>query len=74
MACRLAIETSFSGHEAFNICASNTFMKTPTTELAREYLPGSKLPHSGFEGNWSGYDPGKAPKMLGFTARYLFEG
>src|SRR5262245_9451091 len=73
VACRLAIETSFSGHEAFNICASNTFMKTPTAELAREYLPGSELSAGGFEGNWSGYDPGKARKILGFTARYLFE-
>jgi hypothetical protein len=74
VACRLVIETSFSGHEAFNICAPNTFMKKPTAELVREHLPGSKLPDSGFDGNWSGYDPGKARKMLGFTARYLFEG
>lgn len=74
VACRLAIETSFSGHEAFNVCAPNTIMKTPTAELVREYLPGIKLPESRLDGNWSGYDPGKARKMLGFTARYLFEG
>jgi nucleoside-diphosphate-sugar epimerase len=74
VACRQAIEACFSGHEAFNICASDTFMKAPTAELARKYLPGSKLPVSGSDGNWSGYDPGKARKMLGFTARYLFEG
>jgi nucleoside-diphosphate-sugar epimerase len=74
VACRLAIEASFSGHEAFNVCAPNTIMKTPTAELVREYLPGIKLPESRLDGNWSGYDPGKARKMLGFTARYLFEG
>ena len=74
VACRQAIEACFSGHEAFNICASDTFMKTPTAELARKYLPGSKLPDNGSDGNWSGYDPGKARKILGFTARYLFEG
>jgi nucleoside-diphosphate-sugar epimerase len=74
VACRLAIETSFSGHEAFNVCAPNTIMKTPTAELAREYLPGIKLPDSRLDGNWSGYDPVKARKMLGFTAGYLFEG
>ena len=73
-ACRLAIEASFSGHEAFNVCAPNTIMKTPTAELVREYLPGIKLPESRLDGNWSGYDPGKARKILGFTARYLFEG
>jgi nucleoside-diphosphate-sugar epimerase len=72
-ACRLAIEASFSGHEAFNVCAPNTIMKTPTAELVREYLPGIKLPDSRLDGNWSGYDPSKARKMLGFTARYLFE-
>ena len=74
VACRHAIEARFSGHEVFNICASDTFMKTPTAELAGKYLPGSKLPDSGSDGQWSGYDPGKARKILGFTARYLFEG
>ncbi len=74
VACRQAIEARFSGHEVFNICASDTFMKTPTAELARKYLPASKLPDSGSDGNWSGYDSGKARRMLGFTARYLFEG
>ena len=73
-ACRLAIEASFSGHEAFNVCAPNTIMKTPTAELVREYLPGIKLSESRLDGNWSGYDPGKARKILGFTARHLFEG
>lgn len=73
VACRLAIEASFAGHEAFNVCAPNTIMKTPTAELVREYLPGLELPDSRLDGNWSGYDPGKATKMLGFTARYLFE-
>src|SRR5207249_4416736 len=38
--CRLAIEANFSGHEAFNVCAPNTIMKTPTAALVREYLPG----------------------------------
>jgi nucleoside-diphosphate-sugar epimerase len=73
-ACRLAIEASFSGHEAFNVCAPNTIMKTPTAALVREHLPGINSPDSRPEGNWSGYDPGKARKMLGFTASYLFEG
>ncbi len=38
-ACRLALEANFSGHQAFNICAPNTIMDTPTAELAERYLP-----------------------------------
>lgn len=70
-ACRLALEANFSGHEAFNICAPQTLMNTPTVDLARHYWPGVKLRRQS-DGNWSGYDPGKARKMLGFSAKYLF--
>ena len=73
IACRLAIEADFAGHEPFNICAPTTIMKTPTLELIAEYLPDVKL-RARLEGNWSGYDCGKARRMLGFTARYLLEG
>jgi UDP-glucose 4-epimerase len=72
-ACRLAVEANFPGHEPFNICAPNTIMNVPTTELVRQYLPNMRARIPLREANWSGYDPQKAKKLLGFTARYLFE-
>lgn len=68
MACRLAVETNFSGHEAFNICAPKTMMKEPTLELVQRYLPQVKLIKSGLHQKWCGYDPGKAESILGFSA------
>ena len=72
VACRLAVETSFAGHEAFNICAPNTLMEKPTAELVAHFLPHAKLRTSG-NGNWAGYDSGKAKRMLGFSPSYLLE-
>ncbi|HEY1234577.1 MAG TPA: NAD(P)-dependent oxidoreductase [Candidatus Binatia bacterium] len=66
-ACRLALEAKFSGHEAFNICAPETFMDTPTSELVKKYLPGVKLTRA-MSGRESGYDVAKAKRMLGFQA------
>lgn len=65
--CRLAVEAKFSGHQAFNISASETFMDAPTSELVKKYLPEVKLarPISGRE---SCYDVAKAKRMLGFQA------
>ena len=72
IACRLAVESDFSSHEPFNICAPNTIMTKPTAELAEEYFPNVKL-RGRLEGNWSGYDCKKARDMLGFTASYLLK-
>jgi nucleoside-diphosphate-sugar epimerase len=72
VACRLAVEKDFSGHEPFNICAPNTIMTGPTLELAKEYFPNVKV-RAPLEGNWSGYDCKKARDLLGFTARYLLD-
>ena len=71
-ACRLAVEANFVGHETFNICAPNTIMDRPTSELVTEYLPNVNL-RTNSAANWAGYDSGKARRMLGFSARYLFE-
>src|SRR6266508_1018252 len=67
VACRLAVETNFSGHQTFNICAPKTMMKEPTVELVQRYLPQVKLIKSGLQHNWCGYDPGKAESILGFS-------
>jgi len=72
LACRLAVEANFAGHEPFNICAPNTIMERPTSELVTQYLPNAKL-LTNIEGNWAGYDSGKSRRMLGFSARNLFE-
>jgi nucleoside-diphosphate-sugar epimerase len=70
VACRLAVEKDFCGHEPFNICAPNTIMAKPTAELAKEYFPDVKV-RAPLEGNWSGYDCKKARDLLGFTATHL---
>jgi nucleoside-diphosphate-sugar epimerase len=72
LACRLAVEANVTGHEAFNICAPNTIINRPTSELVTEYLPNANL-RTNSAGNWAGYDPGKSRRMLGFSARYLLE-
>jgi nucleoside-diphosphate-sugar epimerase len=72
VACRLAVERDFSGHEPFNICAPHTIMTEPTLRLAKEYFPNVKV-RAPLEGNWSGYDCKKARDLLGFTARYLLD-
>ena len=72
VACRLAAERDFSGHEPFNICAPNTIMTKATAELAKEYFPDVKVRET-IEGNWSGYDCKKARDLLGFTATHLLD-
>jgi UDP-glucose 4-epimerase len=71
VACRLAMEADFGGHEAFNICAPETFIKTPTDELLLRYLAEVPCSRKGFGDYWAGYDSSKAQRMLGFEARYL---
>lgn len=74
IACRLALETNFNGHEAFNICAPTTIMDTPTQELVQRYLPQVKTVPDDLEGNWCGYDTTKAEGLLGFRAKHLMTG
>jgi nucleoside-diphosphate-sugar epimerase len=69
-ACRLALEAYFSGHQAFNICAPDTIMDTPTAELAGRYLPQVKSVRQS-DGRWSGYDTRKAETLLNFRAKLL---
>jgi nucleoside-diphosphate-sugar epimerase len=72
VACRLALEANFAGHEPFNICAPKTLMERPTAELASQYLPTAELRRN-LPGNWAGYDSEKSRRMLGFNPRYLLE-
>ena len=70
-ACRLALEADFSGHQAFNICAPDTIMATPTADLAEKYLPQVRIARQGLGDRWSGYDTGKAESVLHFRAKLL---
>jgi nucleoside-diphosphate-sugar epimerase len=70
LACRLALEANFVGHEAFNICAPTTFLSTPTDELVRHYLPSVPCRRPPSDTNWAGYDSSKAARMLGFNPRH----
>ncbi len=68
-ACRLALEANFSGHQAFNVCASTTMMDIPTRELIARYLPQVNELRQGLEGCASGYSTVKANTVLGFEPR-----
>jgi nucleoside-diphosphate-sugar epimerase len=69
--CRLALEQTLDGHEAFNICAPMTFMNVPTAELIRSYLPDVRNMQHADSGNWAGYDTRKARERLNFMARHV---
>lgn len=70
-ACRLALEATFSGHQAFNICAPKTIMAMPTRELVDCYLKDVRRIRSDLEDNWCGYQSKKAEAVLGFRALHL---
>ena len=70
-ACRLALEATFSGHQAFNICAPDTLMDIATEELVARYLPQVKDLRPGLAGRSSGYSVAKAKALLGFAAKLL---
>lgn len=71
-ACRLALQANVTGHEAFFIAAPNTFMKTPTEELIRNFYPETKIP-DGLTGNWALLSSAKAERVLGFHAEHLWQ-
>ena len=67
-ACRLALEASFDGHQAFNICAPTTWLTTPTRGLLERYLPGVRKVAFQTEPNYCAYASDKARESLGFSA------
>ena len=66
-ACRLAIETSFGGFEAFNIVAPDTQSRVPTEELIRTYTPGTEI-RVPIAGTDAGISTEKAQRVLGWKA------
>jgi len=73
LACRLGIESDFSGHEILNIAAPTSRMKEPTKNLIQRYLPGVKSIKEGLTSNWSCIDSSKAETLLRFKAQHVWE-
>ena len=73
MACRLALEVEFSGHEVMIVAAPASSMKEPTDELVRQYFPSALKRNPALAGNWSGVNSAKAERLLGFKAKHLWE-
>jgi len=73
IACRLAVEASFTGHQILNIAAPTSSMPTPTNELVRKYVGESVSLDDSLKGNWAGMDSAKAQRVLGFRAAHTWE-
>jgi nucleoside-diphosphate-sugar epimerase len=73
MACRLALEAKFRGHQVFIAAAPNNCMIQPTLALIKKYLPkGAKIKKvSGT--HWSCVDSAKARRVLGFTPKHVWQ-
>ncbi len=66
-ACRLALEATLEGHEAFNICAPTTYLTTPTRALLERHLPDVRQVAFTPDENYCGYASDKAREALGFS-------
>ena len=69
-ACRLALEASFGGHAAFNICAPTTYLTTPTRDLLQRHLPDVRQVAFPTDENYCCYASHKARETLGFSPRH----
>lgn len=73
MACRLALEAKFRGHEVIIAAAPMSCMIQPMRDLVAEYLPkGAKIREFAGE-HWSGVDSSKAQTLLGFHPRHIWQ-
>jgi nucleoside-diphosphate-sugar epimerase len=72
-ACRLALESSQTGYDAFYIAAPDTLMREPTLALVNRYYPGVARVAEGFGGRMSPLDCRHAQEVLGFAAKYTWE-
>ena len=69
-ACRLALEATFEGHEAFNVCAPTTWLTTPTRVLLQRHLPEVRQVDFPADENYCCYASDKARETLGFSPRH----
>lgn len=73
VACRLAIEAEFSGHEAFNICSPSTYLTRPTRVLLQDYLPDVKASLPEDSEFYCCYHTRKAATLLNFVPQHVME-
>lgn len=73
VACRLAMEHSEPGHQAFLIAAPNSYMDEPTLDLFKQYYPGVTRVREGFGGQQGAVDCSDAERVLGFQAKYNWD-
>lgn len=68
-ACRLAIESGFSGHERLIIAAADTITSTPSAELAAGHFPDTPV-RGDLAGNTSLLSSARARDIIGYHPRY----
>ena len=68
--CRLSLEAEVDGHEAFFIAAEDTYMKIPTMDLIRDFLPEISDFRRDIPGTSSIFDCSKAKRLLSFHPAY----
>lgn len=73
-ACRLAMEYDKPGHEAYYIVAPNSFTAEPIEQLMRQHYPGDYPFAEHIRGEASIVDCSKAERLLGWKARYNWDG
>lgn len=68
-ACRLALESGFTGHEVMLVAAADTLAPRPTAELLLEKLPGVAV-RGEIKGYQSLLNSSRAQSVIGYQARY----
>jgi len=72
--CRLAMEFNTPSHEAFYIAAPEILLDAPVEELLAQYYPGDYAVAAHIRGSASPIDCSKAERLLGWKAKYNWEG
>ena len=73
-ACRLAVENSRPGHEAFYIAAPEIRLDIPIEDLLARHFPGDYPVAPELRGTLSPVDCSKARRLLGWEARWNLDG
>ncbi len=73
-ACRLALEYEQPGHEAFYICAPIIYRSDDIRGLMAKHFPGDYPISDALRGRASPVDASKAERLLGWKARYNWDG
>ena len=73
-ACRLALEYEAAGHEAFYICAPTIYRTDDIRDLMAKRFPGDYPIADSLRGGASPVDVSKAARLLGWRARFDWDG